>query len=164
MDSCNRSIPPLSNMGISAAYTDFAVLSALQPYSSLKEFQQAYDISCIYHKNQSKRFQEVNGYIEQLSTINTVQFQRINSTVGEFHILAHTNDCHTYQNGGFREGHAVNDGEGMERVWAANTDLSDRTKEMNPGHRIDELTVHIADQNIRHLHSIREYSSGSCVR
>ena len=94
--------------------------------------------------------------MKYMQTINTTEFPNIESTVGDFHVEAHTQSCHTYQNGEFREGNAVNDGEGMERVWAANTDLSDKTKEMNPGHRMDELTVHIADQNVRHMHSIRE--------
>ena len=94
--------------------------------------------------------------MKELQSIHTVEFANIESTVGDFHVEAHIPACHTYQNGEFREGNAVNDGEGMEWVWAANTDLSDKTKEMNPGHCMDELTVNIADQNIRHLHTIHE--------
>ena len=141
----------------SAALVDFALMSALQIFDELADFRQKHDVSCIFNVNQEKRLDEAISYLDKLKSIKSLNFRkRIRSTVGDFHVRAHQELCHTMQNGTYREGDAVNDGEGMERIWARNTDLSDRTKEMNPGHRVDELTVHIADQNVQHVHSMRE--------
>ena len=132
-------------------------MSALQIFDELRDFRQKYDVSCIFNVNQEKRLGEAIAYLSKLESIESINFRKLlKSTVGAFHVLAHKELCHTMQNGAYREGDAVNDGEGMERIWARNTDLSDRTKEMNPGHRIDELTVNIADQNVQHVHSMRK--------
>ena len=146
----------------SANIVDFTVVSALQTHVGLLQFRQWYDISCTYNINQQKRWDAIKRILDKFSTIKSVDFEQILSCVGDFHLTAHKEACHAYQNGAFREGSAKTDGEAGERVWAENTQVSARTKEMNPGHRKDELTNHLADQNRRKVNAMRTFLPPSC--
>ncbi|KAH9911621.1 uncharacterized protein BXZ73DRAFT_56849 [Epithele typhae] len=136
------------NKGERFAYIHLALVSASQSLQSLKTVKLWYDVGCNLSVNLKKRVEEIQEHAEQLSTIaKTGVFPDIETMIGDFHIRAHKEDCHTKLNSMFRFGAARTGGEECEQVWSGLNNISNRTKEMNNANREDTLALALDDMN-----------------
>ncbi|KAH9929939.1 uncharacterized protein BXZ73DRAFT_47793 [Epithele typhae] len=137
-------------------YADLCHLSATKAYYTLPMFISGYDINCQYRKKYDERVAQTCAAFAGMTCLpEDSRLQPFTlGAVGKWHLAAHEVGCRFKFSYNFLPGAAITDGEALERIWAAITGLSARTKEMSPGHRHDVLNHHWNDMNSQRLHKM----------
>ncbi|KAH9912986.1 uncharacterized protein BXZ73DRAFT_82076 [Epithele typhae] len=135
-----------------------SLASALRPFRALKRVRLYYDVACSLAINLDRRLDDMEEYANEIPSITPLGIPteappkmvrpRIDPTLGQFHINAHKDACHTVFNPAMREGAGHTGGEEGEQDWALLAPLSTRTKEMNPASREDTLSRAADNLNI----------------
>ncbi|KAH9855776.1 hypothetical protein C2E23DRAFT_866429 [Lenzites betulinus] len=142
-------------LGEKHRFVDFALVSAMQRYLSLRLLVGTYDIHCQYIRHLRKRLREQFGeVIEELDSIQSSELPAIVAGVGKYHLAMHKGECRHRHSLHYLPGSCMTDGEMLERIWAVMNTVARRTKEMSAGHRQDVLNDHYSDQNVRRVHSM----------
>ncbi|KIP12369.1 hypothetical protein PHLGIDRAFT_113846 [Phlebiopsis gigantea 11061_1 CR5-6] len=134
--------------------------SGLQRWIDLLVHVAAYDISCQYQIKFNWRMEELARTLERLEISHLVKmnrkrlFPKTIAGVGKFHLAGHRADCRYLRSFNFLPFSTMADGEASERVWSVANPNGNRSREMNPGHRHDEITRFYGDQNARRVHNM----------
>ncbi|KAI0735656.1 hypothetical protein C8Q76DRAFT_611678 [Earliella scabrosa] len=139
-----------------AYIVDFAVVSAAQPYVTLKLFKQYYDVGCQYMVRFPLRMKSMAKHLPALSSISTVDLPTIHSAVPAFHQYAHCEQCQSFQSPNCLPGSGKYDGETNERKWNQTNIAALRAREMVSGGRHDFINDLLSDLNIRNVHGIAQ--------
>lgn len=152
-------------LGVRYANVDLAVASGLQRWVDLLMHVSAYDVNCQYRIHFNTRMQKLCEDIKAMEMGHLIKmnenklFPWTVAGVGKFHLAGHRADCRYRWSFNFLPYSTMVDGEAPERVWAVSNTLGNRTREMNPGHRHDQMNEFYSDQNTRRVHDIGEHSS-----
>ena len=123
----------------------------------------AYDLQCQYRLKFKARMAEMFNVLSRLKKCKILAandrklFPWTVAGVGKFHLAGHRADCRYRWSFNFLPYSAMVDGEAPERIWSITNPLSNRTREMNPGHRHDVMNQFYSDQNIRRTHTMCTY-------
>jgi hypothetical protein len=101
-----------------------------------------YDIWCKYCKHLHARVQDFPPDMRA-----DFENMDVRGYAGMFHLPAHGPECRTKYNLNYAKGGAHTDGEGQERVWAAQGLIAVQTSEMGPGNRHGTMDDHTGDHN-----------------
>ncbi|KAI1791116.1 hypothetical protein LXA43DRAFT_872705, partial [Ganoderma leucocontextum] len=141
-------------------YVDFANVSAIQRYHSLRMLVMMYDINCQYIKNFFRRI------LEQFAADKRKAFKSIQSAdmpqtivagIGKYHAPMHTAECRPFHSLNNLPGAADSFGENAEQKWADIEGITRATKEMSAGHRHDKINDHNSDTNTRLVHGMVDH-------
>ncbi|KAI1785825.1 hypothetical protein LXA43DRAFT_894803, partial [Ganoderma leucocontextum] len=135
-------------------YVDFAKVSALQRYLTLKVLYGSYDIYCQYIIHFRERLEDEfpPAMLDELESIKDPNLPEIVAAVGKYHLSMHKPACRPYFSLHNLPGACMDCGETCERLWGITNAVSRRTKEMSPGHRHDALNDLYGDHNTRRVH------------
>lgn len=120
----------------------------------------AYDISCQYRLLFDPRMDALKKVHQRLKEMSVIKlnlqklFPWTMSGVGKFHLAGHKLECQSKWSFNWLPGSTILDGEAAERMWATVNLFSNRTREMNPGHRHDAMNMFYSDQNVRRVHGM----------
>lgn len=139
---------------------DFAVSFGLRRWMDLLMHVAAYDVQCQYRLKFKTRMASMWKILSRLDKCKILKgndrklFPWTIAGVGKFHLAGHRADCRYRWSFNFLPYSAMMDGEAPERIWSVTNPLSNRTREMNPGHRHDIMNEFYSDQNVRRTHNI----------
>ncbi|KIP01467.1 hypothetical protein PHLGIDRAFT_123325 [Phlebiopsis gigantea 11061_1 CR5-6] len=139
---------------------DFAVSFGLRRWMDLLMHVAAYDLQCQYRLKFKARMADMWKILSRLDKCKILEgndrklFPWTVAGVGKFHLAGHRADCRYRWSFNFLPYSAMLDGEAPERIWSVTNPLSNRTREMNPGHRHDIMNEFYSDQNIRRTHNM----------
>ncbi|PIL25723.1 hypothetical protein GSI_11473 [Ganoderma sinense ZZ0214-1] len=141
-------------------YVDFANVSALQRYGSLRTLVMMYDINCQYIKKFSQRIQDQFAPAKR-QTFKSIKCADLPPTIvagiGKYHAPMHTADCRPFHSLNNLPGAADSFGENAEQKWADIEGITRATKEMSAGHRHDKINDHNSDTNTRLVHGMVDH-------
>jgi hypothetical protein len=118
------------------AYTDYALAHALKssPVDGIPLYL-AYDSACSYAVNIVARFREhLSDFVDAV--------EKAEFLIDSLHVHNHIEKCMYLYSSSYREGAAHFTANGNEQYFLENNHLGPQTRQANPGHRIDKLTMH----------------------
>ncbi|KAI1781959.1 hypothetical protein LXA43DRAFT_977822 [Ganoderma leucocontextum] len=138
-------------------YVDFAFVSAMQRYRSLRMLMSSYDINCQYIKKLARRLQDQFALqkIQSFKSIDTGELpKRVVAGIGKYHAPMHTAECRPFHSLNNLPGAGDTFGENAEQKWADIEGISRSTKEMAAGHRHDKVNDQNSDVNTKLVHGM----------
>ncbi|KLO12124.1 hypothetical protein SCHPADRAFT_941460 [Schizopora paradoxa] len=130
--------------GESFAYTDFALRQALKGFENYTDIVLSYDIACQYSKKALARF---NTHFPDCK----VAMENIRYHVPKLHGHGHSEDCRYQFSFDYADNVGRTHGERIESGWAEGNLAGPSTREMNPGHRHETLSIIYNEWNYQQI-------------
>lgn len=135
-----------SHENTSLAHADWSILACLRGKEDLPEHEETYDIACQQCVNIVTR---LTPYLESTPERRKLLdvIKRLIMRLPAWHAETHVWYCRDKFSLKYTSGSGMTVGEIVEWLWRIANAAGPSTKEMNPGHRIDTLCLHVGDWN-----------------